>query len=119
MPKDFALAGGHAIGSSPANPGPASSWATSTRSAARPVFYRLRDLGPGATIEFARSDGSIAKFTVVVKEQHDKDDSPPCALYGPTDSPELRVITCGGTFDRTIGHYNDNVIVFAELSEIA
>jgi hypothetical protein len=39
-------------------------------------------------------------------------------VYGPTDSPELRLVTCGGAFDRSIGHYTDNVIVFADLQEI-
>ena len=118
VPKDFALAGWYVHRSVPGEPGPSiiAGHVDSKRGPA--VFYRLRDLGPGATIEVARSDGSIAKFTVVAKEQHDKDNFPTARVYGPTDSPELRVITCGGTFDRTVGHYNDNVIVFAELSEI-
>jgi hypothetical protein len=28
----------------------------------------------------------------------------------------LRLITCGGSFDRTTGHYRDNVIVYARLA---
>jgi hypothetical protein len=27
----------------------------------------------------------------------------------------LRLVTCGGAFDRSTGHYTDNVIVFASL----
>jgi hypothetical protein len=26
----------------------------------------------------------------------------------------LRLITCGGSFDRSTGHYRDNVIVYAK-----
>jgi sortase (surface protein transpeptidase) len=82
------------------------------------VFYRLRELEPGATIEVERTDGSVAVFTINAKEQFDKDAFPTDRVYGPTDSSELRVITCGGTFDQNTGHYNDNVIVFAELEKI-
>jgi hypothetical protein len=35
------------------------------------------------------------------------------AVYGPTPDPELRLVTCGGTFDAASGHYADNVIVYA------
>jgi hypothetical protein len=36
-------------------------------------------------------------------------------VYGPTTTPELRLITCGGPFDDATGHYLDNVVVFARL----
>jgi hypothetical protein len=39
-------------------------------------------------------------------------------VYGPTTDAELRVITCGGSFNRATGHYTDNIIVFATLSKI-
>ncbi|WP_247659418.1 class F sortase [Micromonospora sp. U56] len=34
-------------------------------------------------------------------------------MYGPTPGPELRLVTCGGAFDRRTGHYRDNLVVFA------
>jgi hypothetical protein len=34
-------------------------------------------------------------------------------VYGLSDEVVLRLVTCGGTFDRSSGHYRDNVIVFA------
>ena len=40
---------------------------------------------------------------------------PTAAVYGPVPDPQLRLITCGGTFDPATGHYLSNVIVFASL----
>ena len=31
--------------------------------------------------------------------------------------PELRLITCGGTFDKSSGHYLDNFVIFARESD--
>ncbi|CAM3619062.1 hypothetical protein KIPE111705_17105 [Kibdelosporangium persicum] len=36
-------------------------------------------------------------------------------MYGDTTNPELRLITCGGEFDKTAKSYQDNIIVFAML----
>jgi hypothetical protein len=40
---------------------------------------------------------------------------PTAAVYGPTPDAELRLVTCGGTFDPATGHYLSNVIAFAVL----
>jgi len=48
-------------------------------------------------------------------EQVAKDRYPADRVYGDTDGPELRLITCGGVFDYGASHYTDNVIVFARL----
>jgi hypothetical protein len=37
-------------------------------------------------------------------------------VYGNTPDPQLRLITCGGAFDSTTGHYLDNLIVYANLA---
>jgi hypothetical protein len=34
-------------------------------------------------------------------------------IWNRTSEPVLRLITCGGSFDRSSGHYRDNIIVFA------
>ena len=38
---------------------------------------------------------------------------PTAAVYAPTPRPELRLITCGGRFDRAARNYVDNVVVEA------
>ena len=35
-------------------------------------------------------------------------------VYAPSLDPTLRLVTCGGSFDRTRRSYRDNVIAFAE-----
>ena len=46
-------------------------------------------------------------------ENYAKDHFPTSAVYGPTPDAQLRLITCGGTFDPAIGSYLNNVVVYA------
>jgi hypothetical protein len=41
---------------------------------------------------------------------------PTKSVYGHTSYPALRLITCGGPFDRVAGSYRDNIVVFAHLT---
>jgi sortase (surface protein transpeptidase) len=77
------------------------------------VFYRLVDLRPGDAVEVQRADGSVARFTVDSSVQTAKTAFPTDLVYAPVPGPELRLITCGGSFDRSVGHYRDNVVVAA------
>lgn len=77
------------------------------------VFWRLRDLHPGDPVDVPRSDGTIAHFAVDSVESFDKDAFPTERVYGPTPGPALRLVTCGGAFDRGARSYLDNVVVFA------
>jgi hypothetical protein len=38
-------------------------------------------------------------------------------VYGARSRPELRLITCGGTYDRRTG-YSGNLVVFAHLTQV-
>lgn len=119
VPRDFAVAGWYVNGAVPGQPGPAVIAGHIDSTTGPAVFYRLRELEPGVLVEVERDDGSVATFEVVAREQYDKDSFPTDRVYGPTQSPELRVITCGGAFDRSTGHYEDNVVVFGRLRGIA
>ena len=79
------------------------------------VFFELGNTRKGDRIEVDRADGSTATFEVTEVKSSPKDDFPRIDVYGATDGPELRVITCGGTFDENAGRHLDNVIVFAKL----
>jgi sortase (surface protein transpeptidase) len=79
------------------------------------VFFDLRHLSPGDEIVVTRKDGSMALFRVTRVEQFAKDEFPTQAVYGNLDHAGLRLITCGGEFDRQVRSYNDNIVVFAEL----
>lgn len=80
------------------------------------VFYSLGALKKGSTIDVARDDGSTATFTIYGIEVFTKAEFPAKRVYGDTKDPELRVITCGGTYSRDSG-YSGNVVVFARLSK--
>jgi sortase family protein len=79
------------------------------------VFKRLPELAPGDEVQIERDDGVTLRFSVYGVERHAKDAFPTDRVYAATDDPELRLITCGGAFDRTVGHYVDNWIVWARL----
>jgi len=78
------------------------------------VFYRLRDLVVGDRIQVDRTDGTVAWFEVTETVLVDKDEFPTEDVYGGTEEPTLRLITCGGSFDRDARSYRGNVIVYAE-----
>jgi sortase (surface protein transpeptidase) len=79
------------------------------------VFFRLRLLRPGERVYVRRADGSLAVFEVTAVHSYLKTRFPTMAVYGPVPAAELRLITCGGTFDYATGHYLSNVIVYADL----
>ena len=80
------------------------------------VFFYLQYLDPGDEIHIDRVDGSTITYVVEATERHDKDEFPTDAVYGPTEAPTLRLVTCGGDFDFGVRTYEDNVIVFASLA---
>lgn len=82
------------------------------------VFYRLRELHRGDRVVVSRSDGRTATFRVDRVEQVSKAAFPTRRVYGATPRPELRLITCGGTFDAATGHYLSNVVVYAHLTSL-
>jgi hypothetical protein len=77
------------------------------------VFFRLRLLRPGDLVFVRRADGTAAVFRVSAERMYAKDRFPTAEVYGPTPDAELRLITCGGTFDTATGSYLSNVVVYA------
>ncbi|MEH0844122.1 class F sortase [Micromonospora sp. CPCC 205711] len=111
-PAAFDRAGWYGGGPAPGDPGPAvlAGHLDSRRGPA--VFARLGELRRGDRIEVWRA-GRRVSFRVTGTLRTRKDAFPTATVYGPTPGPELRLITCGGDFDRRSGHYRDNVVVFA------
>jgi sortase (surface protein transpeptidase) len=79
------------------------------------VFYWLRNLKSGERVYVTRADGSVAVFSVTSVQAYPKAAFPTSIVYGATPDAELRLITCGGTFDSTTGHYLSNIIAYATL----
>jgi hypothetical protein len=111
-PADDDKAGWYADGTAPGDLGPAVLAGHVDSSRGPAVFYRLRDLRAGDTIEVVR-DGRTLRFTVTATAWYPKRAFPTDRVYGPTPDRQLRLITCGGVFDRRLRSYRDNLVVYA------
>jgi sortase (surface protein transpeptidase) len=111
-PEDFGRAGWYADGTRPGDVGPAviAGHVDSKRGPA--VFYRLRELEAGDRIDVVRG-GRTVRFTVTSTAWYPKKRFPTDRVYGPTPDRQLRLITCGGVFDRSLRSYRDNLVVYA------
>lgn len=88
---------------------------TETRPA---VFYKVSTLRPGQKIRVVRADATVAEFTVEDVQVLQRDRFDAQQAYGPrrTGRAELRLVTCGGTFDEASDSYTANVVVSAYLT---
>ncbi|MGP3956105.1 class F sortase [Nonomuraea sp. 3N208] len=82
------------------------------------VFYRLGELRRGDRVRVTRADGRVATFQLDALESVRKDAFPTQRVYGDVAYPAIRLITCGGDFDRTSGHYPNNTIAYGRLVSI-
>jgi sortase (surface protein transpeptidase) len=115
VPKDFNVAGWYADGPEPGEPG-ASVIVGHVDSYRGPaVFFRLGQLLPGDEVMVEAADHTLWKFVVERVGRYPKAQFPTNEVYGVTPTPTLRLITCGGMFDRWARSYRDNIIVFAHL----
>jgi LPXTG-site transpeptidase (sortase) family protein len=111
---DFGEAGWYEPGPRPGEPGPAVIAAHVDSVAGPDVFYRLADLEQGDEIVVEHADGSRSTFEMRDAEMQRKDDLPVERIWNDTDDRVLRLITCGGEFDRERRSYESNVIVYAD-----
>lgn len=81
------------------------------------VFFNLKLLKKNDLISIARADGSVVKFEVTKKASYLKTNFPTAEVYQNIDHAGLRLITCGGNFDKKTKHYLSNIIVFAKMVE--
>jgi len=79
------------------------------------VFYNLHNLKVGDQITVTRKDRSKPVFRVTLVAKYLKDQFPTALVYGNLDHAALRLITCGGSFNSATGHYEDNIVAFADL----
>ncbi|RBY87204.1 hypothetical protein DQ244_17955 [Blastococcus sp. TBT05-19] len=83
--------------------------------AGRPgALAELSGAAVGDEVVVERADGTETRFRVTAVDRYAKDAFPTELVYGATAGAELRLITCGGPFER--GSYRDNVVVTAQAS---
>jgi hypothetical protein len=80
------------------------------------VFFRLGALRPGDAIDVTLANGVTAIFRVTGVREYAKDKFPATLIYGSAQYAALRLITCGGAFDSSTGHYLSSTVVFASLT---
>lgn len=80
------------------------------------VFWRLGEIAVGSEVQVPRGDKTVAVFTVTAVEQYSQADFPTEKVYGNTDGSELRLITCGGSFNYLSLRYSKNTVVYAHLN---
>ena len=115
VPRDWDKAGWYDQGPRPGQPGPAVILGHVDSKSGPAVFYQLQTLRPGDIVRVGLADGRVLVFRVQRVRRYPKNKFPTAAVYLPTLSRELRLITCGGSFDYATGHYRDNIVVFATL----
>jgi hypothetical protein len=116
VPADFGRAGWFAGGPAPGQVGPAVIAGHVDSRTGPAVFHRLRELRPGQVVLVERADRTRLRFVVSQARSYPKAEFPTGAVFGPVGSPELRLITCAGDFDRARGSYRDNLVVFAHVA---
>jgi sortase (surface protein transpeptidase) len=111
---DANQAGWYTKGPRPGEVGPAVIVAHVDSKTGPDVFWRLREIERGDRIAVTDKAGDTHAFTVQRLERVDKDALPYEKIWGATDRPVLRLVTCGGSYDRAAGEYRDNLIVYAD-----
>lgn len=113
---DGAPAGWYGLGAAPGEPGPAVVLGHVDSRRGPAVFFNLGSMRAGDKVIVRREDGTTATFTVDRVATYPKSSFPTRAVYGDVGQSSLRLVTCGGQYDRFGGGYEDNVIVFASLA---
>ena len=115
VPEDPAQAGWYSQGPAPGDDGPAVIVGHVDSYRGPGIFARIRGMKRGEQIKIRRADGSLAVFEVTQVVEYAKRDFPTDTVYRGNGDTSLRLITCGGEFDRRSKSYRSNVVVFAAL----
>ena len=115
LPPDPAVSGWYRFGPTPASGAGNTVIAAHIDSPDYPIgpFASLRDVPAGAEVVVSSSDGSTARYATDTVTYYAKADLPTPQLFAREGAPALVLITCGGEFDRSTGHYRDNVVLVA------
>ena len=105
VPAQFDVAGWYDEGPRPGQPGPAVVLGHVDSRTGPAVFFRVAALPRDAQVLVDRADGSTVVFRVSGTQRVPKVEFPTDRVYGPTLEPSLRLVTCGGSFDRVRGNH--------------
>ena len=114
VPVDYDQVGWFTGGGRPGGTGPTVIAAHVDSPTGPAVFQELSALVAGDLVEVEDAAGETHVYRVTEAADYPKSAFPTARVFGATARDELRLITCGGIFDRSSGHYVDNRVVYAE-----
>jgi LPXTG-site transpeptidase (sortase) family protein len=114
VPVDFDDVGWFTGGGRPGGRGPTVIAAHVDSRVGPAAFALLAELGVGDEVTVQDVDGGSTRYAVTEVADFAKSEFPTARVFGAQPTDQLRLITCGGIFDRSVGHYEDNRVVFAE-----
>lgn len=112
-PARWEVPGWYAGGPRPGEVGPAVIAGHVDSTSGPAVFFGLRRLRPGASVDVVTRGGRTLHFVVADVRRVPKNRFPTALVYGPQPVPVLRLVTCTGDFDRSAHSYVDNLVVSA------
>ncbi|GAY13014.1 peptidase C60 sortase A and B [Pseudonocardia sp. N23] len=118
VPTDFQQPGWFRLGPTPGQLGSAVILGHVDSYRGPAVFFRLRSLQAGDTVEVSRVDGSVAHFVVDTVATFPKAQFPAEQVYASHGTSRLQLVTCGGEFDSAARSYLSNVVAFTSLVSV-
>lgn len=115
VPTSFHVAGWYEHSVTPGQNGPMVVLGHVDSTSGPGIFFRLGALNPGDQVSVSRVDGRLVTYRITAVRSYFKQQFPILDVYGNTPTPTIRLITCGGTFDRSTGHYLSNIVAFGQL----
>ena len=114
IPKDIDRVGWWRDGAAPGSANGAILLAGHIDSAKRGAgaFYTLKNARRGDTVSVTSDDGKVRNYRITTMRRVRKA-ALPASIYSRTGARRLVLVTCGGPFDTSNGHYRDNLIVTA------
>lgn len=83
---------------------------------ARGIFYGLKSLKPGDTIQVERGDGQLLHYSIVKSQVYKADAVDMAAVLSAVEPnvPGLNLITCDGAVIRGTNDFDQRIVVFAK-----
>lgn len=116
VPASFHVAGWYEHSVTPGQTGPSVIVGHVDSTSGPGVFYRLGTLTPGDHVTVTRADHRTVSYVITGVRQYPKSAFPTLDVYGNTPTPTIRLVTCGGTFDNTTGHYLSNIVAYGQAT---
>ena len=115
VPDTYTQVGWYSGGAAPGEVGPAVILGHVDSKTGPAVFYSLGQVQVGDEVQVTRSDGTVATFEITELKRYPQSDFPTLDVYGLTDYPALRLVTCSGIYDHGQKRYSHNLVVYARL----